>query len=81
MKFVLICTLHQIGVRNREWKRPLARPERRWEGKKKKKCGVRMYCVFLVSERQYLLWPVTYFVYLMFSEIGIAMYSKLSLTS
>jgi len=39
-----------------------------------------MYCVFLFSERQYLLWPVTYFVYLMFSDIGIAMSSKSSLT-
>lgn len=40
-----------------------------------------MYCVFLFSERQYLLWPVTYFVYLMFSEFGIALSSKLSLTN
>jgi len=40
-----------------------------------------MYCVFLFSERQYLLWTVTYFVYLMFSEIGITIFSKLSLTN
>jgi hypothetical protein len=48
------------------------KPKRRWEGNiEKTGCdNVRMYCVLLFSERQYLLWPVTYKVCLKSNATG-----------